>query len=480
MISIRSRLTFWYVGLLAVVLIAVGAFVVLRLRADLTADVDRTATSGGAQMAGGYAHEGDQEFLDLSGTVLGPGASASQVLDTSGRVLLSYGGGVARRPTLPLSSVRNVLGGSPLHESRDLGPRREPYRLYAQAVTRQGQRRVVVVVNSLAEVDRSVHRLVVLLLTGIAAALLLIAIGGWWLARKALGPVARITDQANRIGIDRLEERIPLPRVSDEIGQLAATLNAMLDRLDRGVKEQHRLIADASHELRTPLAVMRSELDVALLEGELPTRARDVLASAREEVDRMTGIVENLLTLARVDEGKLELLRRETDLGELATEVACSLGVMSESRGVRVVLDTVPASLMGDRERLRQVVSNLVHNAIKHSPAGGEVRVRVWQDNENVGLEVSDAGPGIPEAARPHVFDRFYRVDASRSRAGGGSGLGLAIAREIVEAHGGRIWVQCPTGGGTSFFFTVPTQVPADNHARPVLGTPEWLAGPHS
>src|ERR1700720_2317444 len=277
MISIRSRLTFWYVGLLAVVLVALGTFVVLRLRADLTADVDRAVSSGGAQIARGYAREGVEEFLDLSATVLGPGASASQVLDPNGRVLLSYGRRVGRSPALPLSSLRRVSRRSALHESRDLGIRPEPYRVYAQAVTRQGQRRVVVVLESLAQVDRSVHRLLVLLLTGTAAALLLIAIGGWWLARKALAPVAKITDQANRIGIDQLKERIPLPRVSDEVGRLAATLNAMLDRLDRGVQEQERLVADASHELRTPLAVMRSELDVALLEDELPAGAREVL-----------------------------------------------------------------------------------------------------------------------------------------------------------------------------------------------------------
>jgi heavy metal sensor kinase len=484
MISIRSRLTFWYVGLLAVVLVALGTFVVLRLRADLTADVDRAVSSGGAQIARGYAREGVEEFLDLSATVLGPGASASQVLDPNGRVLLSYGRRVGRSPALPLSSLRRVSRRSELHESRDLGIRPEPYRVYAQAVTRQGQRRVVVVLESLAQVNRSVHRLLVLLLIGTAAALLLIAIGGWWLARKALAPVAKITDQANRIGIDQLKERIPLPRVSDEVGRLAATLNAMLDRLDRGVQEQERLVADASHELRTPLAVMRSELDVALLEDELPAGAREVLASAREEVDRMTAIVENLLTLARVDEGGLELLRRDTDLGDIAADVACALGAMAESREVRVTLDAAPVAVVGDRERLRQVVSNLVDNAIKYSPAGGEVHVRVWRDDGNAALEVRDAGPGIPEWARPSIFDRFYRVDASRARAGGaggGSGLGLAIAREIVQAHGGSIWVECPPSGGTSFRFTVPAGGGrASDRAIAEAGGPGRLAGRHA
>jgi heavy metal sensor kinase len=467
MFAIRTRLTFWYVALLCVTLVAVGAFVVLRLRADLTADVDHAVRAAGAQIAEGYALEGDQEFLDRSQQVLGalpPGQSASQVLDASGRVLLRRGAKVANVPTLTPALVRRTLQGPRLHLSRNLGRPATSYRLYAQALTRQGQPRVLVVVKSLAEVNHSVHRLIVLLLIGGAAALLLIALGGFLLARHALRPVATITAQANRIGIKRLGERIPSPRVLDEIGRLVTTLNAMLDRLDRGVQEQHRLVADASHELRTPLAVMRSELDVALLEEDLTAAAREVLVSARDEVDRMTRIVENLLTLAQADECKLELHRQPVDLLEIAAAVTRTLDSLAASRGVSIRVSGEPAAVLGDSERLHQVVTNLLVNAVKYTRPNSDVRVRSWREAGQARLEISDAGEGIDEAALEHVFDRFYRVDRSRSREGGGSGLGLAICREIIEAHGGRVWATSEPGSGASFFVSIPA-APATSQA---------------
>jgi len=313
-----------------------------------------------------------------------------------------------------------------------------------------------VVAKSLADVNRSVDRLIVLLLVGGGAALALTAAGGWWLAGKALRPVARMISQAQRIGIDRLDDRVPVPRVSDELADLARTLNGMLDRLQRGVEEKHRLVADASHELRTPLAVMRSELDVALMDRDLPAEARDVLASAREEVDRMSRTVENLLTLARVDEGRLELLHGPVALSEVASSVAESLQPVAEARGVIVDVEGAARPVAGDRDRLEQVVANLVQNAVAHSDPGGAVHVRVWQNGHGVGATVSDDGRGIPASDRPHVFERFYRVDAARAGDGGGSGLGLAICREIVLAHGGRIGVESEEGRGSAFSFSVP------------------------
>ncbi|MGH2948765.1 MAG: sensor histidine kinase, partial [Solirubrobacteraceae bacterium] len=302
----------------------------------------------------------------------------------------------------------------------------------------------------------SVERVLMLLLLAGPAALAATAVGGWWLARKALRPVERMTAEAQRIGIDRLHERVALPRAADEIGQLAVTLNAMLDRLERGVKDKQRLIADASHELRTPLAVMRAELDVSLRGDDLSPAARAVLESVREEVDRMSRTVDNLLTLAQVDEGRLELLTTRVRLHEAIEAAARPLLPLAAAKQVRLELDGEHCEARADPQRLHQALTNFIENAIKFSRPGGEVRVDAWHGNGEVGVTIADDGPGIPADARAHVFDRFYRVDRARGRDAGGSGLGLAICREIATAHGGRVWVDSQEGNGSAFTLAIP------------------------
>jgi heavy metal sensor kinase len=458
-LPIRARLTAWYVLLLAVTLAAVGAFVVIRLKADLQRDIDRSEESSVAEIAAGYRAEGNKEFYDVSGTVLRVlpvGTSGAQLLDPQGRVLLTYGNGVAQRPMLNRNAQLRALAGRRFHQSVSLGPRGEQFRVFVVPVVRGGQTRLLVVAKSLADVNRSADRVIVLLLLGGGAALVLTAAGGWWLAGKTLTPVARMTSQAQRIGIDRLDDRVPVPRASDELAQLARTLNGMLDRLQRGVEEKHRLVADTSHELRTPLAVMRSELDVALMEPDLTAESHAVLQSSREEVERMSRTVENLLTLAGVDEGRLELMHEPVELSDLAERVARSLQPVAETKGVSIEVDGTARPVPGDRDRLQQVLANLVQNAVTHSDRGESVRIHLWENGRGAGATVSDDGPGIPAGAQPHVFERFYRVDGSRSRDNGGSGLGLAISREIVLAHGGHIELESREGRGSAFSFSVP------------------------
>ncbi len=232
----------------------------------------------------------------------------------------------------------------------------------------------------------------------------------------------------------------------------------MLDRLERGVEEKHRLIADASHELRTPLAAMRAELDVSLMDEELSPASREVLVSTREEVDRMSRIVNNLLTLARVDEGRLELLRTEVDLGEAIVSAAGPLRALAEAKKLRLEVNGQHCEVLADPHRLHQALTNFIDNAIKFSEPGGEVTVTAWRRNGEAGVTVSDAGPGIPDEARAHVFDRFYRADPARGREGSGSGLGLSICREVADAHGGRVWVDSEEGKGSAFSLALPTR----------------------
>jgi signal transduction histidine kinase len=220
-----------------------------------------------------------------------------------------------------------------------------------------------------------------------------------------------------------------VPQTQDELARLAATLNGMLDRIESGVHEQQRLVADASHELRTPLAAMRAELDVSLRADALSPAAREVLESTREEVDRLSRTVDDLLTLAAADEGRLDVLTAPLDLSDVAREAA---------RGADVTLAGGPAPAVGDPDRLRHAVRNLIENALKFG--GGDVRVTTWTRAGEAGVTVADDGPGIPPELADRVFDRFFRVEAARGRATGGSGLGLAIVRAVAEAHGGRAW----------------------------------------
>jgi signal transduction histidine kinase len=230
----------------------------------------------------------------------------------------------------------------------------------------------------------------------------------------------------------------------------------MLDRLERGVEEKRRMVADASHELRTPLAAMRAELDVSLMGDDLPPAGREVLESTREEVDRMSRIVDNLLTLARVDEGRLELLTTTVHLDEAADAAARPLRPLATAKNVQLTLNGLHCKAQADPQRLNQALTNFIENAIKFTQPGGEVSVTAWRRNGETGVTVTDNGPGIPPEARAHIFDRFYRADPARRRTGSGSGLGLAICREIAEAHGGRVWVESEEGAGSSFSLALP------------------------
>jgi heavy metal sensor kinase len=453
---IRVRMTAWYVVLLGAVIVAVGAFVIVRLRADLTDAADRSLHPAASQIAAGYAQEGIPDFRDVARTVLAGERAAAQVLAADGTVVARFGDPVSARPMIASGQRRAVLGGRGLTNSAQLGPARQDFRLTARAVTRRGQLQLIVAAVSLGPVNRSVHRVLVLLLLTVPAALAATALGGWWLSRRALRPIDHITRTADAIGARDLDERILVPRANDEVAQLAQTLNTMLDRIQTGVEEQRRLVADTSHELRTPLAVMRSEIDVSLRADALPAPARTVLESTREEVDRMRSIVDDLVTLATADEGRLQLARETTDLHELASNAAQSLRALAERRHVSIDVDGESVFADLDPDRMHQVLRNLLTNAIAFSPDGGRVTISIRSERGEASVLVADEGPGVPLALRERVFDRFFRSDASRTRRTGGSGLGLAIAREVVRAHGGVVGVESNGPRGSCFYVRVP------------------------
>jgi heavy metal sensor kinase len=461
-LPIRWRLTVWYTAVLAAIVVVLAGFLLLRLRADLVAEVDQSLDVVMAELQLGLRAGTPGELHTDSPALLGAagGGFAAQLLAPDGTVLDAFGGAATTSPLLPADLRRRVAAGHRVRASVPFDGGRERLRVLGEPVRgRHGD--AVVAAASLAGVDHSVDRLGLLLLVAGPVLLALAALGGLLLAQKAMRPVASMTRQAAGIGGRRLGARVAVPPARDELARLATTLNGMLARIEGGVAQQHRLVADASHELRTPLAVMRSELEVGLREPGLPEAARETLASVEEEVERMAQVVDNLLVLVRSDEGQLALRRDPVRLQEVAAAAVERLQHLADAKGIRLELRGQPAEVAGDRQRLGEVLANLLDNAVKYSPAGGTVTVGLQRHDHLVRLTVDDSGPGIPAEELSRVFDRFYRVDAARSRAEGGAGLGLAICRELVEAHGGRIWAERRPAGGSSLV----VELPAVGHA---------------
>jgi heavy metal sensor kinase len=307
-------------------------------------------------------------------------------------------------------------------------------------------------------VEQELREVLVVLVLGLPLIVGLAGIGGYVMARRALSPIDHLAGEARRITAERLHERLSVRNAHDEIGRLAAVINDTLARLESSFDQLRRFTADASHELRTPLSVIRGIGEMGLRETRTAAEYKDAIGSMLEEVDRLTRLVDTLLRLSRGDAGTVRLVPEIVDLGELTRDVVASLAILAEERQQRINVDAGDEiRVTADRLVLRDAIANVIDNAIKYSPDGSAIGVRVHRDGGRATLSVSDEGPGIPPDRRERIFDRFYRIDEDRSRETGGTGLGLAIARWAVEANGGRISVDSGSGGST-FRIVMPQQ----------------------
>ena len=305
-------------------------------------------------------------------------------------------------------------------------------------------------------VEQELDEILVVLVLGLPLIVALAGVGGYVLARRALAPIDHLGNEARRITAERLHERLSVPNQRDEVGRLAAVINDTLARLESSFEQLRRFTADASHELRTPLSVIRGIGEMHLRETRTPAEYKDAMGSMLEEVDRMTRLVDTLLRLSRADAGTMRLAREAVDLGQLTREVVASLGILAEERQQRIDVEAESdVEVAADRLVLSDAIANVIDNAIKYSPRGSTIGVRVEKNGRDATVAVVDEGPGISAEHRDRIFDRFYRVDEGRSREMGGSGLGLAIARWAVEINGGRISVDS-TGGGSVFRIVLP------------------------
>jgi heavy metal sensor kinase len=302
-----------------------------------------------------------------------------------------------------------------------------------------------------------VSTIVVAFVIGLVPAVLV----GRWIAGRALEPVDRMITEVREITDGRtLHRRLVEPMEKDELGRLAATLNQMMARLERSFAALRRFTADASHELKTPLTVVRAGVERAITRPDVPQETLAALEETLQEVNRMTELLDSLLTLARADEGRAELHRDSVDLRAIVAEAGETGELLADHAGVTIEIRTPaePVVLAVDRSRVRQLILNLIENAVKYTPRGGHVSVELGASGDTLLLTVADTGIGIAPGDLPHVFDRFWRADSARTRTGArpGTGLGLAISKWIAEAHGGAIEVQSRPGRGTTFTVSFP------------------------
>jgi heavy metal sensor kinase len=311
--------------------------------------------------------------------------------------------------------------------------------------------------SALGPIEALQHRLLRLLLVMLPVLVACAAGGGYLLVQRALQPVERMARTAEQISVQNLEARLPVVATGDALQRLSTSLNHMLSRLRDSVSSSRRFLADASHELRTPLTIIKGELQEALAREAGRSVIGERIGSVLEEVARLEHLVSGLLMLSRLDAGDARREWADVNLGELAAGTVEHMRLVAEDRGVQLQAAALaPVTVRGDARRLKQVIVNLLDNAIKFTPGGGVVGLTTRQHNGFGLLEVFDSGIGIPAESLPHVFDRFYRVDAARSREDGGAGLGLSIVRSICSAHGAEIEVESTPGSGSRFRVKFP------------------------
>lgn len=313
-----------------------------------------------------------------------------------------------------------------------------------------------VIAYDLAEVHQIIHGLVVAYALSLPLVVLIAAVGGWWISGRALGPVRELTAAAERVQAASLDQRVPVSPAEDELQRLATVLNAMLARLEKSFEQAQRFAADASHELRTPLTVMRGEIERLLRAAGMPEAHEAKLVSLQEEIDRLQRIAENLLLLARLDAGHAPFQREPLDLGALVHEACEDAELLGAARGIGVEERAATGlAAVGDAAHLRRALLNLLDNAVKFSAPGGTVRCTLAVEGGLARCAIANTGPGVPEALRPRLFERFFRADASRGT--GGHGLGLSLSREIARAHGGDlVLAERSEPGWTEFVLTLP------------------------
>jgi heavy metal sensor kinase len=451
--GVRLRLTLWYVGAMVVVLGIYFAAAYAFVSRNASETLNKQIRTDFTWVYASLYQEGDGMFNLTEPEQLGTDMPILWVQVWRGdRSVIVYQNAEARRRPLP--QARAIVGeGMTTLETSD-GERMRILTARGDFRTERGAiadvRVVIQVGRSEAPMRAEMRNLAVLLGLGLPLAVLAAGIGGYVLARRALAPIERLTTHARTITAERLNDRLPVDNPEDEMGRLASVYNQTLGRLQQSFEQMRQFTADVSHQLRTPLTAIRSVGEVGLRAGHRDEAGyRSIIGSMLEETDRLAVLVDRLLTLSRAEMHQQTLAPDSVNLVELAEDVVGHLGVLAEEKGQSLSVNAAGAqTALADRVVLRQALINLVDNAIKFTPAGGEVSIRVSGIDGTAMIDVSDTGPGIPAEARERIFDRFYRGDEVSAT---GTGLGLSIARSAVEASGGQLLLERSDAAGTTF-----------------------------
>lgn len=442
---VRTRLTLWYVLVVGAVLLVYAAGTSFVLYWQLTNQLSRFAIQD-VETVEGLLYFTPNGEIDLNENYHNHPQSR-QVLERLLEVLSPDGKVLFRNRRLGSRSMAGPL----LPNEGVNGYSERSVRLSDDTKVMMVSRRHILngtpIVIRLGYPQQSIwSRIDELLVASLAAfplVLILAGVAGYHLARKSLAPLKEIASRAEQISAENLHERLPVKNPADEVGQVARVFNSVLERLEESFERLQRFTLDASHELRTPLAAIRSVGEVGLQKSKSEADYQDTIGSMLEEVNRLTRLVENLLNLSRVDAAKLKAGFAVVSPLELVREVAAVLDVLVEEKSLELAVSgDEHIFVKGDRLLLRQAVTNILHNAVKYTPARGRIRITVEGSSDIASIRVMDSGPGIPSEHRHRVFDRFYRIDAARARDTGGAGLGLSIAKWAVELHGGSIVVE--------------------------------------
>jgi heavy metal sensor kinase len=457
--SIRIRLTGWYLVMLALGLgvFGISSWFAMRASAFQTIDEELEDRIRGVekfmqlQISSLSPGEIRDEFREHS--VLGPGGDLFQVCDGMGQWL--YRSAILENNQVGIR-LPNQLGDEPIYEN--LSVQSTPIRFATGRVVVNGHPYTIQVASPLKEFYQALERFRLILWLSVPLLLIGASLGGYVISRRALKPVDQITAAAESISIRNLSERLSVPKTADEPQRLSETLNRMLARLDGSVQSMSQFTADASHELRAPISLIRTTAELAVRGNPTSSEYREDMAQILGEAERTTRLIDSLLVLARADAGEGGLQHELTDVSLSVREAVAQGRNLAVEKQIELTADlsSEPIIVRGDGEALRRLVFILIDNALKYTPEGRKVRVRLARLEERATLSVADSGIGIVEADLPHIFDRFWRADKVRPRGVGGAGLGLSIARWIVDQHNGSINVESSPGQGSTFVVEIP------------------------
>ena len=448
-LPIRLRLTAVFVVAIAAVLTAAGAYVYHRVASDLGTALDQELRLRAQDLSALVRRQGS---LRATGRPLVErGESFAELVGGDGRVVDA---------TDPIGHVRLITAAQlrrartgPIYVNRPSVPGLDEHaRMLALPLASQGRRLVLVVGATRENRAETLSSLRAGFLIGGPIVLLLASIAGYLLAGAALRPIEAMRRRAAEISTASLDERLPVPEARDEVSRLGETLNEMLARLEGGLARERRFVADASHELRTPLALLKTELELALTRARSPAELEQAIRSAAESTERLTSLADDLLLLARTQEGRVSLQPERTDLADVLESVARSFAGRADAEKRRVVVDGFePLVISADRLRIEQALRNMIDNGLRHGR--GNVTLTAYACDHTAELHVLDEGPGFPEAFLARAFDRFSRADPTRSD---GSGLGLAIVATVARAHGGEAHAANRREGGADVWLALP------------------------